>query len=163
MVLLFQSKGVSCAFISLRFFYIIPPPGVGCREWKLKISVNFFQVLNLLLRYTLCTSKHGFLKANLFIRCFQNICKAERGAQTHTGFCGVRQEAGPVALGHILWAVGESQSFKGSQDAMTAQRLSNWVTRRLHRPANYQESLCHFTAYPPRGNRGNKDVQSMFC
>lgn len=32
MVLLFQSKGVSCAFISLRFFYIIPPLGLAAES-----------------------------------------------------------------------------------------------------------------------------------
>lgn len=41
MVLLFQSRGVSCAFISLRFFYIIPPVGLAAESGSWKYQRTF--------------------------------------------------------------------------------------------------------------------------
>ena len=66
-IFLFQSNGVSCAFISLQCLLDYSSPGVGCRKQRLKALVICLQFLNSLLGCMFCLSKCGFLKAHLVI------------------------------------------------------------------------------------------------
>lgn len=92
--LLFQGKGGVSCLPTFEISLMLLLPGAGCWEWRLKTLANFFQVLNVLLRCMLYTSKHRCLKADLFLHDLPassvDANKLEVGwqAQPHLMGCG---------------------------------------------------------------------------
>lgn len=147
MALLFQSRGVSCAFISLRFFYIIPPVGLAAESgsWKYQqtFSKSKFASEMWALYFTTRVSKRQPMYPTLS----EYLQSASWGAHIHRTL-GVRWEGDGRTWSRFTtcgWLSPLLQGFPsrlpGCQDHTTDfSWLHNVTTRRLHQPANYQES-----------------------
>jgi hypothetical protein len=159
-VLVFQSKDTSCAFISVRSLSCYSSPGVGHRQRRLKTLEILLQALTLLQRCMLCISKHRLLKASLFIQGLQNPqeCLQGRGWGDTQGqrFRGQVESWAWSSWSHLMGCGHISQVVKGSRDAVIAKQPGAGCTSVLPggfpSTAHYQDPAIILLLFPWRRN-----------